>query len=272
MTKLAPKKSITPISCIYYGDENTLKEIRNAISIAHPQLRLVYCFHKPDTDDKKEHAHVLIRTLSNCINNTDAIRKYFKHPDDDNFYITPFVVTKENALVDWYEYVQHKSTYLQSKGLQRNVEYSEDDVKGDSDLLALIKDGSQFVKTVSEKSDLDIIKDGIENGLSDWEILQQLSCVKADNLNAILCGIKKMRAHIDYITPELKSQIVDEFLVQCGLYDAVKHLFTSVSVKGRTNGVVTRSDVNRYLAICIEKSYTTDEIAYILDGEISPVK
>lgn len=266
--KLVSKSATTPITTVYYGTEEHLQDVIANMSVQHPNLQVVYAVHKADTDDTKEHTHVLIKTTAGKISNTDAIRKYFKHEYDDKYYIMPFYMTKENALYDWFLYVQHDVEYLASKGYERNIHYSEDVVKGNEEFIAFIKASGQMRRTLSELSDLDIINQGIEQGKDNFEILKMLQGVTADNLNAIWQGIERLRNGSKGYDA-IYGRCLNDYFHESGIVQALSYHMLALPQSHLKSRKLTADACKRFIDVCVNKALNIDEIAYIFDEKIT---
>lgn len=171
MDKIVNKSCSTAISSIVYiTDIKVLNECLATLSRSQPNVEYLYCVHKGENGDK-DHTHLLLRTRSNHFANCDKIRDYFII-DENGTYCTFFKQTK--SLGDWYKYAYHDKEYLNSKHEQRDYYYTENDVIGSAELRQLCLDNFKYVEQRSNESCFNIVKQGIENGLEDFDIIQAL--------------------------------------------------------------------------------------------------
>lgn len=272
-TKIAPKETTSPISCIYYGTKQQLTDTLGLISVQHPNLRFAFMEHKADTDDTKDHIHLLIKTLANKIKNTDALRAYFKHEQDNKYYTTAFVITKASALADWALYVEHNEKYLEAKGQSRNLHYDPENLAGSPDFVAELHELARGYfdrqEQMNNDSDFTVITRLVEQGCDNFEIMRQLHDVRCDNLNAIWLGIEKVRANCSNIQG-IKSQGVVDYFNSCGLAEALAYnpLALSPTTKLKCKNL-TAEICARFIEVCIQKALNMDELCYILNGEIT---
>lgn len=170
------------VSCMIYCTEEQLKDTLSRLTVSTKCDYLYICHKGEKTVQKdgtikeaKDHIHLLLRPLSsNGFRNLQHIRSLFPtelKDGEEKSTCTNFC--KTTSLYDWYMYSMHDIEYLENKGLEREFNYTEADIHGSEDLRQLCKD---LVEKQNEpkESQLSIVIEGLENGLSDFEICDKL--------------------------------------------------------------------------------------------------
>lgn len=133
-------KTTCPISTINYNSPEYLARKLTALSEAGNFDFWTFVPHKPDVDEKKPHNHVYVRPAKQV--DTSALTRAIGieiFPDGTQGSNVKLWM-KSKTFADWYLYGLHDPLYLASKGLKRNVSYTQDDFRASSkeDFLALV--------------------------------------------------------------------------------------------------------------------------------------
>lgn len=209
MGKIVTKTCSTAISSIVYiTDKNLLNSCLATLSRSQPNVEYLYCIHKGENGDK-DHTHLLLNTRSDKFNNCDKIRDYFIVDNEEKSLCTHFEQTK--SLGDWYKYAYHDKPYLDSKHESKEFYYTESDVIGSDNLRSLCLSDFKYRENKSSESPYQIVINGLSEGLSDLEILEQMPCTDAQDYVSSLRLIDEVKKRT-YKNEYDKKEMLDKLL------------------------------------------------------------
>ena len=132
-------------------------------------------YHLNDTDDSKEHWHILLRNHTNNGQiNVTALSRFFEkeYNGETKSYLFNADFRQCKSEYSFCKYVLHDIDYLASKGLQRNIQYRECDFITNNN--GWLQDILKY-RPYEQKSQYDLCVDYILQGLTDFEILQKMN-------------------------------------------------------------------------------------------------
>lgn len=167
------KTTTKTISTISYNSDDFLKDKLEQLIKAKKIAYYVYIHHMPESDETKEHIHLLIEPYGK-MDLPDLVEE-FNEIDVDKpglfLGVKPFRVTQDFG--DWYFYVLHDTDYLISKGLKKEFCYSQNDMfTNDVDVLNELVHRIDFRKF---KKESEIIK-ALKNGSNKYDLLKSGLC------------------------------------------------------------------------------------------------
>lgn len=196
----------------YIGDDTEINDAIERFRKAYKKGECLYIRHKGENGDS-DHIHLILR------NNTKKGFENVQNLRNDIFYqlskvnterynvgdvvSAPLFSTSSNG--DWLGYALHSKEYFEKKKIpfDKQFTYTIDDVKGNKNFLDDCERALKEILNEQEKeTDIQIIVNGIKQGLTDYEIIESLPYVNSTNLYCTIKGIEKMRK---LVSPDLSD-------------------------------------------------------------------
>lgn len=212
---IAKNSSTQPLSSVFYYDvhdgkfsdnENDLNDMITRFKSRFKKGQIAYIKHKGE-HGKSDHIHIIVR------NNTQKGFENVPSLRNDILYSIAYVVTEHakigdaipspplrtSNLADWYGYSLHKKEYFDKKKIPYDKEftYNHDDIKGDKSFIDEMKILYDEMMASDDYSEIDIIYNGVLNGVNDWDIIKKLKYVDSKNLYSVFNGINKVKQSIE---------------------------------------------------------------------------
>lgn len=209
---LVEKSTTQSISNIFYydiidkkynGNDTEIIEALERYKKGYKNGEYLYIRHKGENGDS-DHIHIILR------NNTKKGFENVQNLRNDIFYqiskvhterynigdVVPAPMFSTSSNGDWLGYALHSKEYFEKKKIPFDKEYTYTmgDIKGDKNFLVDCERAlKEILNEVEKETDIQIIVNGIKQGLSDFEIIEMLPYVNSTNLYCTIKGIEKMR-------------------------------------------------------------------------------